>query len=171
MRGRSLVTVEREAVLEVQVEDEREREREDENRHRERAAFVGFPVSQRANAAHDEEQHGEQSLRQLRPVVTELPTEVLHVIAELVSVERERMPRVAESWRLRRIVEDRRLAVLLARQHRPQRLPIGRLTFVDRRMEAGADREIDVHRQPDDRDQQCGERERHVARDQRRVDE
>jgi len=36
-------------------------------------------------------------------------------------------------------------------------------------MEAGADREIDVHRQPDDRDQQCGERERHVAGDQRRV--
>ena len=163
--------MEREAVLEVQVKDERECERDDENRHRECAAPVGLPVPQRPDAADEEEQSREQALRQLGPIVTKLPAEVLHVIAELVFVQRQRVAVVAESGRLRGIVEDRRLAVLLARQHRPQRLPIRRLAFIDGRMEARANREIHVHRQSDDRDQQRGECERDIARDECGVDE
>ena len=128
-------------------------------------------MTKRAAAADEEEQDGKQALRQLGPVMSELPAEVLHVIAELVFVQRERMARVAESGRLCGIVEDRRLAVLLARQYRPQRLPIRRLAFIDGRMEARANRQVHVHRQPDDRDQQRGERERYVAGDECGVDE
>src|SRR5206468_6838076 len=46
------------------------------------------------------------------------------------------------------------LAVLHAKDDVPQRLPRGRLTFVDRRIEVSPNREVGVDRYPDDRSEE-----------------
>ncbi len=155
--------MQREAVLEVQIEDEREREREHQHRHGEGGAPVRAPVAHRAEPAEEREHDRDDALHPIRPVMRELPAEILRVVDDLRPIQRSRVTRVPAPGSLRGIVEDRRLAVLHAENDVPQRPPGGRLPFVDRRMEAGANREIGVDRQPHDRDEQRRDRERGVA--------
>src|SRR3989442_9722911 len=104
-------------------------------------------MARRPGAAHEREPTRQYALQAVRPVVRELPGEVLRVVDDLSPVQRRRVSQVPGTGRLRGVVEDGRLAVLLAGEHGPQRLPVGRLTFVDGRMEAGANRQIGVDRQ------------------------
>ncbi len=61
-------------------------------------------------------------------------------------------------------LEERWLAVLLPSQHRPQRLPGGRLTLIDRRVVRGPDRQEHIDRDAHGGDAQEREREAPVAR-------
>jgi len=158
-----LLGMQREAVFEVQIEDEHEGEREHEHSHGEGGALVRAPVPHAAKDPDKREEHREHALQAIRPVVCELPTEVLRVVDELRPIQRRRMPDVAVAGRLRGIVEHRRLPVLHAEDDVPQRFPGRRLTFVDRRIEMGANRQIRVDRHADDHYEQRRDRKRDVA--------
>ena len=79
------------------------------------------------------------------------------------------MARVGGARGIHRVLEDRRLAVLAARQDVPQRRPRGGLTFIDRREVRRADRQEDVDRQAGRRHAERHERKPPVPRVQRRV--
>ena len=139
------------AVLEVQVEDQDQGEGGHERGHRDRRAQVRLEVAVRAEAPDDEEQHGEPGADLRAPVAAPLPREVLDPHPDLRREGRLALP-------------HRRLPVLLAREHVPQRRPVGRLTFVDRREVGRADRQEQIDRYADHRDDQHRDREVPVPR-------
>ncbi len=151
--------------LEVEVEHEHQREREHERRHRERGPALGLPVTARAEQPESGERRGEGALHRGGPVPAELPGEVLQVIEELLPVEDQRVAGVVGAGQIHRIVERRRLAELLAREQRPERLPGCRLALVQVGVEVGADRHEEVDARPDRRherrrDEEAGREER-----------
>src|SRR3989440_12652279 len=78
------------------------------------------------------ERDRESALQPPHPVAPPLPAEVLQPHPDLRGDRR--LP-----------LAHGRLAVLLAREHVPQRLPAGRLPFVDRWEVGGANRQEQVH--------------------------
>src|SRR2546422_10443568 len=89
---------------------------------------VGLPVTPRAEHAERAEHHGERVLQPGREIAPPLPREVLDPHEDLRHERRLALP-------------HRRLAVLLAREHVPQRLARGGLAFVDRRERDGGGRQ------------------------------